>query len=771
MRSIIVGMVICCFVGLGFLLMGSQLADDTDISDNKSKAKINRKVKSLLAKMTVKDKIGEMTQLTIDMLSVGEVYNLKEPHQLDKAKMKKALVDLRVGSILNAGGHSYSQDHWHEIIGDIQEMAMKEKKTGIPVLYGIDAIHGTNYTKDATLFPQQIGLAATWNTALAKTTGVITAYETRASGIPWNFSPVLDIGRDQRWPRIWETFGEDVLLASEMGTAMVQGYQGDNNAHPEKVAACMKHFVGYSTPITGKDRTQAWIPEAQLREYYLPTFKAAIDAGAKTIMINSGEVNGIPVHISRWLLTDVLRGELGFEGIAVTDWEDIKYLYTRHRVAHDYKEAIKMAIDAGIDMSMVPTDLDFPVLLKELVDEGKISEKRLDESVARILRVKHELDLFENPIYGKERYPDFASAKHAKAAQEAAEESITLLKNTNGILPLKSGQRILVTGPTANSLNCLNGGWTNTWQGADEKHNTKNKMTVVEALTRRLGKENITFVDGAEFDKNTSLDLAVSAAKSVEIAVVCLGEMTYTEKPGDLDDMNLPAAQYELVNSIAATGTPVVLVLLEGRPRIVRQAEENAAAVVLGYLPGNEGAMAIANVLSGEVNPSGKLPYTYPKFANSLLTYDHKGTDLLHRDFSMNAFDPQWEFGFGLSYTSFEYEDLALNTKELQAGQSMTISTKVTNTGSIAGKEVVQLYITDKVATTTPSVKRLRGFQKIELAPGASQVVSFQVKPEDLAFVNPNNQWITEDGEFEVLIGELKDSFIYQSGASPSSSK
>jgi len=698
-------------------------------------------VEKLMGKMSLADKVGEMTQLSIDVISVGNPYNLAEPHTLDTAKLKNILVDLKVGSILNCGGHAYTRDEWAHIITTIQDYAVNQKESGIPVLYGIDAIHGTNYTLESTLFPQQLAQASTWNTDHATTCGEVTAYETKASGIPWTFSPVLDIGRDARWPRLWETYGEDPLLAKTMGAAYIGGLEGDDISVPNRVASCMKHFLGYSVTLSGKDRSQAWIPHRQLLEYFVPTFQAAIDAGAKTVMINSGEMNGIPVHADKKILVDLLRDELGFKGLAVTDWEDIGYLVGRHRIATDFKDAIRQAINAGIDMAMVPMDASFPVLLKELVEEGKVPMSRINESVARILTLKEELGLFDNPVGDLASYTKFASAEHTAKALAAAEESIILAKNVDNILPLSKDKKILVVGPNANSLNALNGGWTGTWQGTDEKYNTKGKTTILGALQARYGNQVIT----AEAGK------AASAASKADVIIACMGEMPYTEKPGDIDDINLPAEQVALMQSLKETGKPIVLVMIEGRPRIIREIEPMASAVLVGFLPGNEGGEAITNILFGDVNPSAKFPITYPKNSNDRVCYDHKGTDLVYRDFSMNGFQPQWEFGHGLSYSQFDYSAMTA-TKTLNGGLDVTVT--VTNSGDRAGKEVVQVYVSDLVASITPSVKRLRAFKKINLESGASETLSFLITKEDLSFVGRDNKWIFEPGQFKVMVGD-----------------
>ncbi len=698
-------------------------------------------VHKLMSDMTLADKVGEMTQLSIDVLSVGDPYNLKEPHTLDTAKLRKVLVDLKVGSILNCGGHAYTREEWKHIITTIQDYATKQKESGIPVLYGIDAIHGTNYTMESTLFPQQLGQASTWNLDLAKECGKVTAYETKASGIPWTFSPVLDIGRDARWPRLWETYGEDPMLASKFGEAYINGLQGDDISDHISIASCMKHFLGYSVTLRGKDRSQAWIPERQLREYFLPTFRTAVETGAKTVMINSGEMNGIPVHVDHKILQELLRDELGFEGLAVTDWEDIGYLVGRHRIAADFKDAISQAINAGIDMAMVPMDTQFPILLKELVEEGKVPMTRIDESVARILNLKEELGLFDDAIGDLAGYTEFASEAHTSMALAAAEESIILAKNEDNVLPLSKDKRILVVGPNANSLNALNGGWTGTWQGLDEKYNTKGKNTILEALQARYGNQVST----------ADADNAVQAARNADVIIACIGEMPYTEKPGDIDDLDLDPEQIALVQSLKETGKPIVLVLIEGRPRIVREIEPLASAILVGFLPGNEGGEALTNILFGDTNPSGKFPITYPKYSNDLLCYDHKGTDLVHRDFSMNGFNPQWEFGYGMSYTDFEYSSFSA-TKNLDGGLAVTVT--VTNTGDKAGKEVVQVFVSDLVASITPGVKRLRAFEKIELAAGASKTINFNISKEDLSFVGRDNKIVFEPGEFGVKVGK-----------------
>ena len=720
----------------------------------KSSLKEQSWVDEKLASLTLEDKVGEMTQLSIDVLAEGDPYNLVEPFTFNEEKLKKVLVDLKVGSILNCGGHAYTRDQWKNIITTIQKFAA-QKESAIPVLYGIDAIHGTNYTIGSTLFPQELSTACTWDPKFAQQCGEVTAYETKASGIPWSFSPVLDIGRDARWPRLWETYGEDVLLAKEMGVAYINGLQGDDVSSSTSVAATMKHFLGYSVTLRGKDRMPAYIPERQLQEYFIPTFQAAVDADAKSVMICSGEINGIPVHVDDKILKDLLRDEMGFKGVAVTDWEDIGYLFQRHRTAVDFKDAIGQAINAGIDMAMVPMDTQFPILLKELVEEGVVPMSRIDESVKRILQMKKDLGLFETPVPDFDAYPKFASDEFMAMSYEAAKESMVLVENKNNTLPLDGSTlgNILVTGPNANTLTCLNGGWSRTWQGVDTTWDTPGKWSILDAIKAEHGESNVKHTDGS--------DIAATklAAASADAIVVVLGETPYTEKPGDIDDLTLPVDQLALVEGLKDTGKPIILIMIEGRPRIINRIADIPDAIMLGFLPGEESAKAISDLIFGNENPSGKLPITYPKYPNDLVTYDHKGTDLAHRDFSMNGFNPQWAFGHGLSYTSFKYSNLRLSQENMTMDGSMTIQVDVTNSGARTGKEVVQLYIADKVASITPSVKRLRGFDKIAIEPGAMQTVSFTITAKDLAFVGRDNKWITEAGAFDVMVGDLATKF------------
>ena len=724
------------------------------IDPPKKSEEIDQRVKDLLAKMTLEEKVGQMTQVTLQVVSKVQGTR-NQMHQLDDAKLEEAIKKYHVGSILNVYDVAHSIEYWHEIINKIQNIATKETRLGIPVLYGIDAIHGTTYTKGGTLFPQAISMAATWNTDLEKEAGKITAYETRASGIPWNFYPVMDIGRQPLWPRLWETFGEDVYLASQMGKAYIEGAQGNDLNQSDKIATCLKHYVGYSFPINGLDRTPAWISERMLREYFLPTFEAGIKAGSPTIMVNSAEVDGIPGHANYHLLTEILRNELNFKGLVVSDWEDIKRLYTRDKVATSPKEAVKIAVMAGIDMSMVPTDFSFYDYLLELANEGAVPMWRIDEAVGRILKVKMQLGLFENPFPNIELTKHFGCKEFTDANLEAARESIVLTKNENNILPLSKNLKVLVTGPTANMLSVLNGGWTITWQGNEETLYPQEKNTLLEAIQNKIGKDNVTYIEGTSFDKDINTKLAVAETKNADAVILCLGEPTYCETPGNIFDLTLNKAQLDLANKIVETGKPVILIMLEGRPRLITEIEPKMNAIVLGFLPGMEGGNAIADVLFGDYNPNGKLPITYPRYPNGITLYDYKPME----DFDGNGYNPLWQFGYGLSYTKFSYSNLKLSSDEIDPSDELTVTVDVKNDGKISGKEVVQLYLTDLYGSVSRPNKQLKGFQKVLLNPGETKTVSFKLNKDHFSFIGQDNKRIVEPGEFKLAVQNLTQTF------------
>ena len=730
----------------------------------------SQQIEALLKRMTLEEKVGQMTQLAIGMIASGSDQNLK----IDPAKLDKAVVKYGVGSILNVADQALTVDHWHSVIAQIQEAATKKTRLGIPVIYGIDSIHGANYVQGATLFPQEIAMAATWNPELMKHAAEITAAETRAAGIPWSFSPVLDLGRNPLWPRFWETFGEDPYLAKVMGAAFTRGLEGSDVSSQTQVAASLKHYMGYSFPLTGRDRTPAWIPENYLREYFLPTFATAVKAGARTIMINSGEINGVPGHVNRHLLTGILREELGFNGFVVSDWEDIKKLVTFWRIAATEKEATRIAVMAGIDMSMVPNDYSFADDLIALVKEGAVTQTRIDEAVRRILRVKFELGLFENPGPNPALKANFARADSRQVSLEAARESITLLKNANNLLPLAKTAKVLVTGPTADSLISLNNGWTYVWQGSEPSLYPKDRDTVRAAIEKKVGAGNVTYVPGTKItrpagstsnntptDQEEEVDIpaAVRAAQAADVVVLALGEGSYCETPGNITDLTIGEPQLKLADAIIATGKPVVLVLVEGRPRIINRIADRVPAIVMAYNPSNEGGTAIADVLFGDVNPSGRLPFTYPRTPNGLINYDHKPFETENTAFGNMAFKPQFDFGSGLSYTTFAYKDLRLDKQTMSANDELTVNVTVTNTGQRAGKEVVQLYVSDLVASLSPPGRRLRRFAKVDLQPGESRTLTFQLRREDLSFIGADNKPVVEPGEFDVKIADLSQRF------------
>ncbi len=724
---------------------------------------LDKEIEDLLAQMSIEEKVGQMTQVTIDLILRDGTTTA-----IDEARLRKAILEKHVGSILNVKEHAYTVEQWHQVLTAIQNVATKESRLKVPVLYGIDAIHGANYIAGSTLFPHNIGMAATRNPGLVSQAAKITALETRASGIAWNFDPVLDVGRQPLWPRFEETFGEDVHLVTTLGVAAIQGYEQDGPGQDHTVASCMKHYLGYSVPGSGKDRTPSYIPGQTLREIFLPPFKAAVEAGVSTVMINSGEVNGVPVHGSKYYLTELLRGELGFEGVAVSDWEDVIRLHTRHRVADSPKEAVRLAVEAGLDMSMVPTDYSFYDLLVELVKEGTITEERIDTSVRRILLLKKRVGLFQNAFPKPELRAQLHKPEYDQVSYQAALESITLLKNEKQVLPLSKGTKVLVAGPGANSLPALHGSWSYIWQGTDASRYPDKAKTVVAALAAKAGKGNVVSGSVADYKAAANYDVArlKRDARQAQAIVLVLGENAYAESPGVIDDLTLEADQLALARAAKETGKPVILVLLEGRPRIVSAIEPLVDAVVLAYRPSTFGAPAIAEVLYGEYNPSGVLPFTYPRHAGDIVLYDHKGTERIREDvpntYGDAGFNPQWTFGSGLSYTTFSLSELRTDKATFGAGDRLQVSVKVRNTGTRAGKKAIDLFSHDQYASVTPSARRLRAFTKVELQPGQEQEVRFEIGAKDLAFVNEQGQWVTEPGAFDLMIGDLKVTVNYQ---------
>ena len=748
----------------GMALMAAGKGDD---------AQVERRIRKIMEGMTLEQKVGQMTQLTLDVIGRGEhIAHSYMPFEFDEAMLDTVIHRYKVGSILNTASNTPLEvETWSRIVRRLQEEALADG--GIPIIYGVDQIHGVTYTVGGTLFPQQIGMAATWNPQLVAEGAEICAYESMAGNVPWNFSPILDLGRDPRWPRMWETYGEDSHLVSAMGVAAVRGYQGPDRGQVDgrNVAACLKHYLGYGTPYSGRDRTPALIPDNELRERHFQPFVDAVKAGALSVMANSGLINGVPVHASHRLLTEWLKEDLAWDGVIVTDWNDINNLWSRDRLCATPKEAVKIAINAGIDMSMVPYDVKFCTYLKELVEEGEVPMSRIDDAVSRILRLKFRLNLFERPYAAVSDYPAFASDASAGRARAAAGESITLLKNENGLLPLSPDARILVTGPAANSMRALNGGWTLSWQGEKADLYGEKYQTILEALTARAGSGRVVYAPGVTYtegnppttsipyyaENQPQIDEAVQAAAGVDCIVLCLGENSYCETPGNLDDLTLSPNQLALAAAMAATGKPVVLVLAEGRPRIISSIEPQMQAVVQTYLPGNYGGEALAAILYGDVNPSGRLPYTYPRHVNALTTYDHKPCetmDVMEGAYNYEAVvSVQWPFGYGLSYTTFAYANLQVDKAGFRSGDRLTFTVDVTNTGKRAGKEVVMLFSSDLAASISPDVRRLRAFEKVGLQPGETRRVTLTVPADDLAFVGADGRWRLEKGDFDIQVG------------------
>ena len=730
----------------------------------KSDPKIEAQVEQTLKKLTLEEKIGQMMELVTDLFGANDKNGV---FYIDEHKTDSILSRYKIGSILNAPNTcAPTAKQWEKYIAQIQKISMK--RIGIPCVFGLDQNHGSTYTQGGTLFPQNINVAATFNREIARRSAEATAYETRAVSVPWTYSPTVDLGRDARWPRIWENFGEDCYLSSEIGKAMVYGFQGEdpNNIDQYHIATSMKHFMGYGVPWTGKDRTPAYISPADLREKHFAPFLAGLQAGALTVMVNSASVNGMPMHANKDILTGWLKEETGWDGVLITDWADINNLYTREMVAKDKKDALRIAINAGIDMIMEPYSCDACGYLVELVKEGKIPMSRIDDACRRVLRMKYRLDLFKNPTQKLKKYPKFGGEEFAKLALEGATESMVLLKNESNILPLQHGKKILLTGPNANQMRCLDGGWSYTWQGhrADEFAGKYN--TIYEAFCNEYGKENVILNQGVTYNEKgkyweenePQIQGAVDAAKNVDVIVACIGENSYTETPGNLTDLWLSENQRNLVKELAKTGKPVVLVLNEGRPRLIADIEPLAQGIINILIPGNMGGDALANLVSGKSNFSGKMPYTYPKEINSLANYDFKKSEevgTMEGAYDYNAkITQQWGFGHGLSYTSYKYRNLKVSQSDFRHGDIIKVSVDVKNTGKVAGKESVLLFCSDLIASMVPDGRRLRAFNKIELQPGETKTVTFELKADDLAFVGWDGKWRLEEGDFKLMIAD-----------------
>ncbi|HEY4335307.1 MAG TPA: glycoside hydrolase family 3 N-terminal domain-containing protein [Puia sp.] len=717
-----------------------------------------QKVEVLLRQMTLDEKIGQMTQVTLGVVSTPQ------DGVLDPAALTKAINGYKVGSILNVANHALTPEQWRTVQTEIQDEA-KKTRLKIPVIYGLDGIHGQTYTLDATLFPQSIAMAAARNPELVAAAAKVTAKELRASGVRWNFAPVLDCGRQPLWSRFAETYGEDVYIGKTLGVAAIKAYEEDGLKTPTAVASCMKHYLAYSDSRTGKDRTPIYLPEIEMREYYLPQFRAAVKAGASTLMVNSGEINGVPVHANKYLLTDVLRKELGFQGVIVSDWEDIIRLHTRHNVAPTPRAAVVMAVNAGIDMSMVPSDFSFFILLKEAVQKGEVSLSRIDDAVRRILLLKARVGLFDNPYPEPAAAANFGRPEFQQLALQAAHEAMTLLKNDQDILPLHTGARLLVAGPSARSISALNGCWSYTWQGKEERWYPAGSKTIYDALADKFGADHVTTTAVAGFTSPANYDTSAlrSAAAGADAIILCLGENAYAESPGTIGDLALPDDQKALARAAASTGKPVIFVLTEGRPRFITDIAPLAKGILLAYWSGRKTAEAVSDVLSGDYNPDGRLPYSYPRSSGEMVLYDRKPTEdireIFNSDMTMDGYKPLYPFGWGLSYTRFDYTGLQLSSPTISGVAKLTVSITVKNSGSRDGKHTVELYTRQHYASITPNMRRLRAFKKIFLKAGESQTLSFTLDHDDLAFVNAQLKTVTEPGEFDVYIGDQKASF------------
>ena len=735
----------------------------------KSDPKIEAQVEQTLKKLTLEEKIGQMMELVTDLFGANDKNGV---FYIDEHKTDSILSRYKIGSILNAPNTcAPTAKQWEKYISQIQKISMK--RIGIPCVFGLDQNHGSTYTQGGTLFPQNINVAATFNREIARRSAEATAYEARAVSVPWTYSPTVDLGRDARWPRIWENFGEDCYLSSEMGKAMVYGFQGEDPNHIDQyhISACMKHFMGYGVPWTGKDRTPAYISPFDLREKHFAPFLAGLQAGALTVMVNSASVNGMPMHANKEILTGWLKEQTGWDGVLVTDWADVNNLYTREMIAKDKKDALRIAINAGIDMIMEPYSCDACGYLIELVKEGKIPMSRIDDACRRVLRMKYRLDLFKNPTQKLKNYPKFGGEEFAKLALEGATESMVLLKNEklqdgNPVLPLAKGKKILLTGPNANQMRCLDGGWSYTWQGHRTDEFAGKYNTIYEAFCNQYGKENVILNQGVTYNEKgkyweenePQIQGAVDAAKDADVIVACIGENSYTETPGNLTDLWLSENQRNLVKELAKTGKPVILVLNEGRPRLIADIEPLAQGIIDILIPGNMGGDALVNLVSGKSNFSGKMPYTYPKEINSLANYDFKKSEevgTMEGAYDYNAkITQQWGFGHGLSYTSYKYSNLKVSQSDFRHGDIIKVSVDVKNTGKVAGKESVLLFSSDLIASMVPDGRRLRAFDKIELQPGETKTVTFNLNADDLAFVGYDGKWVLEEGDFKLMIAD-----------------
>lgn len=763
---------------LSFSMLAFAYTTSANVPVIKSNPKIEAQVEQTLKKLTLEEKIGQMMELVTDLFGANDKNGV---FYIDEHKTDSIFSRYKIGSILNAPNTcAPTAKQWEKYIEQIQKISMK--RIGIPCVFGLDQNHGSTYTQDGTLFPQNINVAATFNREIARHSAEATAYETRAVSVPWTYSPTVDLGRDARWPRIWENFGEDCYLSSEMGKAMVYGFQGEdpNNIDQYHIATSLKHFMGYGVPWTGKDRTPAYISPANLREKHFAPFLAGLQAGALTVMVNSASVNGMPMHANKEILTGWLKEETGWDGVLITDWADINNLYTREMVAKDKKDALRIAINAGIDMIMEPYSCDACGYLIELVKEGKIPMSRIDDACRRVLRMKYRLDLFKNPTQKLKNYPKFGGEEFAKLALEGATESMVLLKNERNILPLQHGKKILLTGPNANQMRCLDGGWSYTWQGHRTDEFAGKYNTIYEAFCNEYGKENVILNQGVTYnekgkywEENEPQILgAVAAAKDADVIVACIGENSYTETPGNLTDLWLSENQRNLVKALAQTGKPVILVLNEGRPRLIADIEPLAQGIIDILIPGNMGGDALVNLVSGKSNFSGKMPYTYPKEINSLANYDFKKSEevgTMEGAYDYNAkITQQWGFGYGLSYTSYQYSNLKVSKSDFRHGDIIKVSVDVKNTGKVAGKESILLFSSDLVASMVPDGRRLRAFDKVELQPGETKTVTFELKADDLAFVGWDGKWRLEEGDFKLMIADqtasvhCADTYLWQ---------